>query len=189
MVPFVILSIEDEEEYAFMTEIYLRYERLMWAEIHKRHKDPADAEDVFQTCLVGLVRNVQKLRTLEERERINYIITAVQHTASNFARGKRRHPTVSMEEQGEHGPEKAGDEDGVEELLCRREAVAGMESVWPMLDERTRYLLEGKYFLGLSNQEMARELNIGADSVRVELGRARKRVRRLMEKLDLQPEE
>lgn len=71
-------------------------------------------------------------------------------------------------------------EEDLEELVFRRDSVEKLELVWPYLNERSRYLLEGKYFVGLSTQDMGKVLGITADSVRVELSRARRKVRALL---------
>ena len=182
MIPFVILAIEDEGDRSFMTEVYFQYERLIWSEIRKVLKDHPEAEDVFQTCLMKLVRNVKKLRSLTtERELVNYIMTAAQHTALDAVRGKKNQPMESINDEEWGGRYSLRSEEDLEELLYRRESVAQLEAVWPLLDERSRYLLEGKYFLDLSTREMGAVLHITHDSVRVELSRARKKVRKLLE--------
>ena len=179
MIPFVILAIEDEGDRAFMTELYYQYERLIWSEIRKILKDHPEAEDVFQTCLMKLVRNVKKLRSLTTtRELVNYIMTAAQHTALDAVRGKKNQPMESINDEEWDGRRSLRSEDDLEEILYRRESVAQLESIWPLLDERSRYLLEGKYFLDLSTREMGAVLHITHDSVRVELSRARKKVRK-----------
>ena len=182
MIPFVILAIEDEGDRAFMTEVYRQYERLIWSEIRKILKDHPEAEDVFQTCLMKLVRNVKKLRSLTTtRELVNYIMTAAQHTALDAVRGKKNQPMESINDEEWDGRRSLRSDDDLEEMLYRRESVAQLEAVWPLLDERTRYLLEGKYFLDLSTHEMGAALHISHNSVRVELSRARKKVRKLLE--------
>ena len=56
-----------------------------------------------------------------------------------------------------------------------------MSRIWTQLDERTRYLLEGYYILNLPAAEMARELNIKPDSLRMSLTRARKTAYQLLQ--------
>ena len=72
--------------------------------------------------------------------------------------------------------------DGVsaEDVLIRVESVRRLADVWPLLDERSQYLLEAKYILEMESQEIAAQLGIKPDSVRVELSRARKRAQRLL---------
>ena len=181
MIPFVILTIEDDEDRAFMTEVYLQYERLMWSEIRKCLGDEPESEDAFQESLVKLVRNVKKLRSLETRNLVNYIITTVKHTCIDALRQKNRVPFLSIDDSEWSGQYFLHSDESIENTVHRREAVAELEAIWPQLDERSRYLLESRYFLGMSTHEMGEVLNITHDSVRVELSRARKKAKKLME--------
>ena len=67
---------------------------------------------------------------------------------------------------------------GVEVTVLELDALA---QVWPRLDENTRWLLEARYILDYSDGELARELGVKPDSVRMALTRARRKARRLME--------
>lgn len=179
MIPFVILAIEDEEDRAFMEDVYIQYERLIWSEIRKLLNEEDDPEAVFQDCLVKLIRHVEKLRSLDRRNMINYIITTVKHTCVDVLRQKN--PCVeSIDDEDWNGRNLLQTEEDLESLAYRREAVSQLGFIWPLLDERSRYLLEGKYFLGLSTREMGAKLNITHDSVRVELFRARTKAKKLL---------
>ena len=56
MIPCYILVIEDENDRAFMAELFLQYNRLMYSEIYKIVHDSWVAEDLVQTVLVKLIR-------------------------------------------------------------------------------------------------------------------------------------
>lgn len=181
MIPFVILAIEDDDDRAFMTEIYFQYERLIWSEIRKFLKDEHDPEDVFQNCLVKLVKKVKKLRSMETRPMVNYIISTVKHTCIDVLRAGNKVHLDSINDEEWDGRFYLQSEEELESIIFRRDAVARLETIWPLLDERSRYLLEGKYFQELTTHEMGSVLNITHDSVRVELSRARKKARKLLE--------
>jgi len=59
--------------------------------------------------------------------------------------------------------------------------------VWPKLDERSRYILEGYYILEKPMATLAEELGIQPKSVRMALTRARKNAYQLFEK-ELEPQ-
>lgn len=181
MIPFVILAMEDDDDRAFMTEVYLQYERLMWSEIRGVLKGQCDPEEVFQTALVKLVANVKKLRSLESRPMVNYIITAVKNTAIDALRRLNKGFTDSIDDEEWIGRLGLCSDDDLDDTISRREAVGKLRSIWHLLDDRSRYLLEGKYFLDLSTHEMGAVLGITHDSVRVELSRARRRAKKLLE--------
>lgn len=184
----MILAIEDSEDQAFMIELYCQYERLIWSEIRKRLKDEHDPEEVFQDCLVKLVRHVKKLRSMENRNMVNYMITTVRNTCIDVLRKKTKVHLDSVDDEQWGGQYTLQTDEDMETLLYRREAAEWLEIIWPLLDERSRYLLEGKYFLELTTYEMAAVLNITHDSVRVELSRARKKAKKLLEEHGFVPE-
>ena len=61
----------------------------------------------------------------------------------------------------------------MEELLISKEEIDELVRRWPQLDAKSKYLLEGKYILGKSDEVMAKELSIKPASVRMVLTRAR----------------
>ena len=69
----------------------------------------------------------------------------------------------------------------MEDRVLRRLELDALAQVWPRLDENTRWLLEARYILDYSDGELARELGVKPDSVRMALTRPRRKARRLME--------
>ena len=61
----------------------------------------------------------------------------------------------------------------MEELLISKEEIDELVRRWPQLDAKSKYLLEGKYILGKSDEVMAEELSIKPASVRMALTWAR----------------
>lgn len=181
MIPFVILAIEDDEDRAFMTQVYQQYRRLIWSRIRKILKNECEPEDVFQDTLVKLVENVKKLRGMDTRSMVNYIITVAEHKSIDAIRRRNKTREDSINDEAWTGRYFLRSEEEVEELIFRRDSVGKLGSIWHLLDDRSRYLLDGKYFLDLTTREMGAVLNITHDSVRVELSRARKKARKLLE--------
>lgn len=179
MIPLVIMTIEDEDDRAFMTEVYVRYERLIYSEIYKLMNDRWMVEDVMQTTLMKLIDQLARLRGMDERHRINYIITAARNNAISALRTHSNRSSASLEAQQEAGWD-IGSDISVEETVLLGEKIGRLKDVWPKLDARSRYLLESKYILDASSREMAQALGIKEDSVRVELSRARRRARQLL---------
>lgn len=182
MIPIVVLAIEDEADRAFMTDVYIRYERLIYSELRKLMSDRWTMEDVMQTTLVKLIDQLHRLKTMDERHRVNYIITATRNNAITYLRTASSRASVSLDSQWEDGWDFSSDF-SVEETVLREENIGRLKEVWPQLDARSRYLLESKYILGLKSKEIAHVLGIKEDSVRVELSRARRRARDLLNKL------
>ncbi len=173
MIPVCILAIEDDSDREFMERLYFQYHRLMYHEIFKITSNPDATEDILQTALVKLIDKIQKLRTLDRNRLVNYIISTVKNTAFNFLRNQSRKPSLSFDDCMDC-PDWEQDKGVVEDRIVYEEEIERLQQVWSRLDERSRYLLEGRYILDRTNEELAQELNVKPASVRMALTRARK---------------
>lgn len=179
MLPICILTIEDESDREFMADLFLNYQWLMYRTIEQIVQDHWIAEDVAQSTLVKLIDKIDKLKSLDEPHRINYIITACKHAALNELRSRSRHPMFSIDENwdadsGVHAVRS------MELNFIHEEDLRHMAQVWGDLDPRSQYVLEARYILEKSDAEIADALEVKPDSVRMLLTRARKKVYDLM---------
>ena len=181
MIPFAVLAIEDDSDRAFVTDLYLRYNRLMYAEILKIVKNQCDPEDVLSVTVIKLIEKLPTLKTMDEHKRVNYIITAAKHNAITAAIKQSKHSSNSItDDEMWEEIDRSGLSETVEESIDRRENVSRLKKVWILLDAKSRYLLSARYFLFMEDSEIAEELGIKTDSVRMELSRARKKVKDLL---------
>ena len=127
--------------------------------------------------LLRLIDHLDTLRRLEPEGLAGYIAAACRHTAYNAVRDSSRHPWLPLD----GGPEVPDERQEVEDRVLRRLELDALAQVWPRLDENTRWLLEARYILDYSDGELARELGVKPDSVRMALTRARRKARRLIE--------
>ena len=170
--PLMIAVIEDEDDKAFMTWVYLQYRRLIYSEIQKITGD--DVEDLLQLVIEKLIDKLSLLREMERGKLVNYIVSTAKNTAYSSFRDKRQEALWEDQEQlPDPGPLP-------EEAVITQEAIAGLARVWNGLDERTRYLLSAKYILNKTGREIADDLKMPPDHVRMALVRAKKKARRAM---------
>lgn len=180
MIPYCILMIEDDDDRAFMEEIFLNYQRLMFDEIHKIVKEPWTVEDIMQSTLVKLIDKIALLRSRSRDQLVNYIISASKNTALNYVRDNAT-PSESPFEDYLNTSDSANDGHAIEQRLMKKDELDCLVRIWPKLDERTRHLLEGYYILGKPMTELAGELGIKPESIRMALTRARKKAYELLE--------
>ena len=83
MLTLMIMAIEDENDKAFMTWLYLQYRRLIYSEIRKVVGDGDEAEDLLQSVVEKLIG---KLPLPREMERDNQ-----RNTVYNFRRWRREY--------------------------------------------------------------------------------------------------
>lgn len=184
MIPYCILVIEDDDDREFMEGIYQRYNRLMYDTILKVVKDTFDAEDVVQMALVKLIDKIDLLRSKDRDRLVNYIFTTSKTTALDFVNRSRPKNEVSLEEYQElpdPNIEPDYNERDIELRLIKGEELEALRQVLPQLDARSRCLLEGYYFMDRSMDELAQEVKIKPNSVRMALARARRKAFELLQ--------
>ena len=121
MLPIIILAIEDDDDRAFMTNIYLKYERLMFSEAYKVTKHIQDTEDVLQISLVKLIEKIPLLRRLDQKRLVHYICRAARNNAISFCQKERKHDILSInDETWLEGQFLAGNEPDVEALMIMK---------------------------------------------------------------------
>lgn len=180
MIPYYILAIENDDDRAFMEDLYRNYNRLMYSEIFKLVRDPWATEDLMQSVLIKLIDKLSLLRNKPRKPLINYIISTCKNTARNYLRDHGRNSESSYENYLEvFSTQHDGHE--MERKLIKAEELDCLTRIWPKLDERTRSLLEGYYILEKPMAKLAAELGIKPDSARMALSRARQKAYDLLE--------
>lgn len=182
MIPYCILLIENDDDRDFMASLYLNYNRLMYDTIIKIVKKPHDAEDALQNVLVKLIDKIGLLRTRNRDQVVNYIISTCRTTALDLVRRDLPKNEVPLEDYEELPQADGSPSDHAVELhMIKEEELETLRQVLPRLDSRTRYLLEGYYYLDISMPELGKELGISPDSVRMSLARARRKAFALLQ--------
>lgn len=181
MMFYCILTIEDESDQTFMTELFLQYRRLMYQKIFQIVQDSWVAEDLLQATLESLINKVQELRTKDHDHLVNYIITACRNRSMTYLRGQERHPSVQFDESWD-AEDMEHSRQAIEHHLASEEDIAVLVRIWPKLDARSRWVLEGRYIHEKTPLELSKELGVKLSSFRMILSRARKNAYALLEK-------
>lgn len=157
-----------------MAALFIQYQRLLYKEINDILKNPWNTEDVLQATLVKLIDKLPELRNKEQPQLIGYISVTARNTQKKIA-------PFSFEEYMQQS-EPIAEHRQMEDLLISKEEIDELVRRWPQLDAKSKYLLEGKYILGKSDEVMAEELSIKPASVRMALTRARQCAYQLLTK-------
>ena len=179
MIPFVIAAIEDDDDRYFMESLYHAYKRLMFSEIRKILHDTWDAEDAMQTALEKLIDKIPLLRTLGRDQLVNYVISTAKNTALNTVREHKRATQFTFDETIDSLDDSRSSDSALERLELI-EMMQAVNEAWASLDEKYRRILEMKYILERSNEEIAKEFGVGSNSVRMLVTRARNKLKEKM---------
>lgn len=175
VIPVYILAIENDFDRDFMTSLYLNYRGLIISHISSFIGISDTTEDLVQETLISLIGKVNLLESLDERRLVAYIIETAKNTARSYLR-KNRELILSIEDFSH-----ISDADrSVEEKVIGEINVEAMRRVWYALPEDVQTIFRMKYFLKMTNEEIAAECHIKPDSVRMKLTRAKRKLLQLL---------
>lgn len=173
MFPIIIMEIEDDSDRAFIESIYEQYHKLMFSEALK-YVSKMDADDVVQDVLVKLIEKLEVLRGLKGKQHSVYIGTAVRHTSLDLIQ-RRNRESSNFWNQELSDATLADESANVENIMIRELNIAEFKRIWPQLDEDVRYILESRYVLKETDEEISKRYNIGVASVRMRVTRAKRK--------------
>lgn len=180
MLPYVILAIENESDREFMAKLYTDYKLLMFSSIKKIINDQDVAEDLIQDVLVKLIEKLELLRDFEPKRLTAYVVTASKNHARNYIRSLHRNDVASFDELPYDPPSPVVLEDVVVSKMLLERLLKG----WPELPENVQELLERKYILFQSDEEIAALMGGKPGSIRMKLTRARKAAYAMLERAE-----
>lgn len=165
----------------FMTALYREFERAMYAAAYKYTSDPQAAEDIVQDSVVSILRKIDTVRPLEKRALAAYVAATVRNASINRLR-RQGYERVHMQEDAEEEINRLPADISLEDLVFLSDRLEQLSKIWPELSPEDRFLLEGKYILGYTDQELAEEAACKPDSVRMKLTRARRNALSLLKR-------
>ena len=171
---------DDKGGLAFMTDLYRRYSRLMYATARRCVSSGQDCEDIVQDAVESLCKKLHTLMDLPAPALPVYITHTVKNQARNFIRHQAVVQKHIVEWNGGCLDSREAPLPPPETLAALREDAARLYAVWPRLPEQDRELLDRKYVLGQSNEELAEFFRCRKDSIRMRLTRARRKAISLM---------
>ena len=166
-----------------MDTLYRNYEKMLFCKAKDIVRNREWAEDVAHDTVEKLIKIAPKLKRIDGPRRTNYVKVAVTHTALNqLAFQKTKQKFLDEASYTDLAYQIADDSAMLEDLLLRKERHEILAAALSAVSEKDRFLLEGKYILGLSDQELAKELQVKPSSIRMLLTRARKNIKEQLRK-------
>ena len=168
LLPLVFLLIENEDDRAFMENLYTQYHRLMYAQAIRILNQSETAEDAVSDALMALMKKISLLRPMECNKLRSYVVITVKHTAITMLnRGKR------MQLPGDVTFDQIAGNDRTDDRLLSQAGLERIKDAIRALPPREKDIMMMKYFRDMTEQEIGDALGIRAVSVRVHLSRAR----------------
>lgn len=154
---------------SFLEHLYVQYCRFVYNEAWKYHSNEFDVDDLVQEVWLNLCNKSEVLRSFSKAQMTAYLSVAVRHTAISVVR--RQHAEISLEEINAIAYCEL---DYIHENVDRTIRIQLFRQLWPTVPPRTREILERKYILQESDEEIALHIGVRKNSVRTYLTRARR---------------
>ena len=151
-------ALSDEQERASFESLYLRYRSLMLSVARKFLSEPQDAEDAVHQAFLSILKNFNKISTIDCPETRAFVVIIVERKALDILRTRQK--TVPLEEM-EHGVEipLPGD-NGLADALAK-------------LPARYRQVLLLRFAYGYTTRELAKEFGMTQSAVQKLVWRAK----------------
>ena len=184
MLPIFIASIPDDYEREFVTGLYTRFYSPMLAKALAMVSDRGIAEEIVQETFLRIVKSAPRIMRIVPQKQPYFLMVILRNTAVDFLRELNRHGkhfSFSLDDE-EVTVEFADSSPLPEEIYLRKELFEEIAKGISLLSERDRLLLEARYILDKTDEEIASQFHFTTDSVRAAISRARRRAYKLLQK-------
>lgn len=184
MIQFMITGGASEDECAFFTTLYQRYQRLIYSVAKHYAANETEAEDIMQDSIERLLKRIPKLMELPGCALSTYLVYTVKSTAINF---KKHQKVVEKHTQPVTPKDRDTYEDAgasPQEILEREERQRQFIDIWDQIPREDAELLYRKYVLRQSDEMLAGLYHCKKDSIRMKLTRAKRKAIALMKEGD-----
>ncbi len=183
MIPIVIMTIEDESDRDYITELFLKNERCMYAVALKIVKEHHTACDMVSESCLKMIEKISYLREIAVQKQTPYILSIVKNTSLMYLRQRRNENSWLVDDERILNCAVALQDDLDAALISEAESQVIRQAL-KRLKPRDRDLLEMKYFSQMDDEKICRQLRISRNSVRYYLTLARRALKDEIKKED-----
>ena len=169
MIAFFLASLETDKERQQFIKLYEQYHEIMERVALNVLGEQHDAEDAVQNSFLQVIRHFSKVNEINDGEIGYWMVSIVKNEALIILR-KRRH-TVQVE-----------DWTRIERGMDNVTEYVELVELFRELPETYRSILEMKVFLGYSDREIAKRLNITESLVSTRASRGRSLLKKFVER-------
>lgn len=169
------LTLEDK---SFFQRFYEEYKGFLFYMAKQYTASPSECEDLVQDTLVRLLANLEKLKPLSRNKTAKYIALTVRSAFLDREKRLQGNLEITLEDSLLEALQE------LEYPAAAREANSHLRmelaELKQSLSARDWLVLEGKYILGYTQEELASLIGVTPDSIRMILCRARAKARKIL---------
>ena len=169
-----ILSIENDEDQKFMTDLYIQYYPLMKKKVFLYVKNNEYVDDIIHDAYIKLIEKISLLKTFERYVLTSYVSSTIENAAINFVKKDNTKYKLMFTYEDDNNIEFEPDMETPESLFFERVEKEKIHNAIDRLPNKYRLILQYKYFQNMSDKEIASNFGIKSESVREYLTRARR---------------
>lgn len=176
VMPFVIMTIESEEDRSYMEWLYEQHHRLMLSTAWKYTSDQFEVEDIVSDSIVALLKKIDQIKLMERNALRLYIVSTVRNTSINHFKKKKE-----LDERfvlaGDELVSQIAESDGIMNRIVLHDELLTTIRVIHTLPPKEQAVLRMKCLDGMSNDAISEATGLANESIRKYLSRAREKVR------------
>ena len=161
-------SIKKEQEY--IASLFSEHQKLFFSIARGYAENPMDAEDIIEGSLESLISSSTRFMEIPKEKQIAYIAAVIRNDCIDFARKKKRQPECCN-----YSSVIDATADEQQDFVRRIESKEQIKLILAGLKEDDRVILELKYVLEATTEEIAQILGCRKQNVSMRLSRARGR--------------
>ncbi len=167
-----------QEDAQYFSHLYGRYKNFMYYIAQQYTKNEEDCEDIVQEAVIRLLRNLGSIKSLNEHKIRSYISLTIKAVYLDYLYYENRLALVHFEDESVQG--LLENDSCFFSFLPDFQSKFEIERLKLSLSERDWVVLEGKYILGYSQEEISKIIHVAPDSVRTIIVRAKKKAREIL---------
>ena len=171
----VPISLDDR---LFFEEFYHEHKRFMYYTAKKYARSNMECEDIVQDSIIRLLKNISVLKDLTGFKIQKYIVLTIKPSFIDMERKRHQEESINLDDEALETLFKADliSAPEIPDIEPRME----VEKLKSELSFREWILLEGKYILGYTQEELGYLIGVAPDSIRMLLSRARSKARTIL---------
>jgi RNA polymerase sigma factor (sigma-70 family) len=136
---------------------------------------PADADDVVQEILIGLVKSISQIRAEGEKEFFSYLYVVARAAVARFYAKKGRDISKGLRAEAFREWEERIKDSGSQRTDDEREALEAIEMLRKADPECAELLVE-THLLGMGYEEVAKLREVTYDAIRMRVNRCLEKI-------------
>ena len=174
MLGFYLAMVDTPEEKNVFEELYKKYKSIMYNNAYRILKDNALAEDAVHNAFLAIIENSNKIYSMDRNERRNYLLIINRNAAyAIYRKNKKEHDIEDYEDT-------VASSDNTELDFEIKEDTDKIFKMLKSLDQKYSDVLVLKLFYDMSDEAIAKKLDITVENARVRIFRGRNQLKQMI---------